>query len=232
MKNHEWIDGQLLQTNKKYSQLKQSQKEKIHSWMYQAYKQFFLDHNRFPDQKDTEEILSFVAAKIDEAGIWIPYSEVAKHYRGKMSDYHKRIAKEESQLLLELKMKDLRIEPINVSLSVCKVANYESIDLNRPFVFTGATDQERSLVCPTGIVPSNTTNREDGWRAFRIVGVLDFSLVGILASIAKVLATNQIGIFTISTFNTDYILVKEENFEKAFIALKSAGYLLVLPEKA
>ncbi|MCR4707711.1 MAG: ACT domain-containing protein [Clostridiales bacterium] len=132
---------------------------------------------------------------------------------------------------MELKMKGLIIEPISVGLSVCKVTNYNNIDLSQPFVFTGSTDQEMSLVCPTELVPGNTTNREDGWRAFRIQGMLDFSLVGILARIAKVLASNQIGIFAISTFNTDYILVKDEIFDKALTVLKNAGYPIRQPEK-
>ena len=231
MKNHEWVDGQLLQTNKKYSHLKQAQKDKIHRWMYYAYKQFFLDHNRFPGQKDTDEILSFVMERIDEAGIWIPYGEVAKHYLEKMSDYHKRVLKEEAQRLMELKMKDLIIEPISIGLSVCKVTNYNHVDLSQPFVFTGSTDQEMSLVCPTELVPNNTINREDGWRVFRIQGMLEFSLVGILARITKVLASNQIGIFAISTFNTDYILVKEENLDKALTVLKNAGYPIARQRK-
>ena len=137
---------------------------------------------------------------------------------------HQRAAEEESQRLFELKIKDLIIEPISVGFSVCKVTDYSHIDLSQPFVFTGATDQERSLVCPTELVPGNTTNREDGWRAFRIQGMLDFSLVGILARIAKELASHQIGIFAISTFNTDYILVKEDSFNQALSALKNAGY--------
>ena len=199
--------------------------------MYKAYKQFYLDHNRFPGQKDTNEVLSIVTDKIDEAGIWIPYSEVSKHYREKMSDYHKRVAREESQRLFELKVKDLIIEPISVGLSVCKVTNYNYVDLSQPFVFTGSTDQEMSLVCPTELVPGNTTSREDGWRAFRIQGMLDFSLVGILARITKVLTSNQIGIFAISTFNTDYIMVKEENFDKALSVLTNSGYKIAQSKK-
>jgi hypothetical protein len=57
--------------------------------------------------------------------------------------------------------------------------------------------------------------REDGWRGFRIEGVLDFSLIGILSLISTILADNQIGIFAVSTYNTDYILVKDENFDRA-----------------
>ena len=52
---------------------------------------------------------------------------------------------------------------------------------------------------------------DDGWKMMRIQGVLDFSLIGILSKISAVLADNKIGIFAVSTFNTDYILVKEEN---------------------
>ena len=69
--------------------------------------------------------------------------------------------------------------------------------------------------------------RDDGWRAFRICGEMDFSLVGILARIAKILAANEVGIFAISTYNTDYILTKEGNFEKAIKALKGSGYRIL-----
>ncbi len=120
----------------------------------------------------------------------------------------------------------ITIEPLDVDLSVCKVEDYSQVDICRPFCFTGSTDEEFSLVCPTELVPGNTTERDDGWRAFRIVGVLDFSLVGILAGISAVLAENKIGLFAVSTYNTDYILTKAENFEKAMDVLKSAGYIV------
>ena len=116
------------------------------------------------------------------------------------------------------------LEPLDPRFSVCKVRDYSGIDLTQPFCFTGSTDEEYSLVCPEMLVPDNTTERDDGWRGFRIIGQLDFSLIGILARISKVLADNDIGIFAVSTFNTDYILTKEENFDKALKALESAGY--------
>ena len=118
------------------------------------------------------------------------------------------------------------LEPLKDRFSVCKVIDYSGIDLIQPFCFTGATDEERSLVCPESLVPGNTTERDDGWRGFRIVGQLDFSLIGILACIAEVLASNRISIFAVSTFNTDYILTKEENFEKALEVLMDAGYVI------
>ena len=113
---------------------------------------------------------------------------------------------------------------IDEELSVCKVADYSGIDLSSPFTFTASTDEEQSLVCPVWFVPDNTVERDDGWRAFRIEAKLDFSLVGILAKISKVLADGGIGIFAISTYNTDYILTKSENFERAIGLLQSAGY--------
>ena len=79
------------------------------------------------------------------------------------------------------------------------MADYSCIDIDHPFVFTGRTDEEKSLVCPADIIPENVIVRDDGWRAFRICGVLDFSLIGILSRITRILAENKIGIFAIST---------------------------------
>lgn len=86
------------------------------------------------------------------------------------------------------------------------------------------TNEEKSLVCITDDVPSNVTQRDDGWRAFCIQGVLDFSLIGILAGIAKILSENEIPIFVVSTFNTNYILIKKENYQRALDILNNAGY--------
>ena len=94
-------------------------------------------------------------------------------------------------------------------------------------LFTGKTDEENSLVCLTADVPDNTLERDDGWRAFRIQGVLDFSLVGILSEITGILAEDKIGIFAISTFNTDYILTKKENYQKALDLLDAEGYKIL-----
>ena len=118
----------------------------------------------------------------------------------------------------------MRIKIIKESFSVCKVKDYSHVNLNDEFCFVAKTDEEKSLVCITENVPGNVLEREDGWRAFRIQGVLDFSLIGILSRISGLLAENEIGIFAISTFNTDYILTKEENFHRALKVLGDAGY--------
>lgn len=121
----------------------------------------------------------------------------------------------------------MKLKTLDQELSVCKVVSISDIDLNGKFFFIGKTDEEISLVCLTSDVPDNTTDRVDGWRTFRIEGVLDFSLIGILSEISKVLADNKIGIFVVSTYNTDYILVKKENLQKAQQALMASGYDVV-----
>ena len=120
---------------------------------------------------------------------------------------------------------ELKILPHD--LTVCKVESIRDIDLNAEFFFIGKTDEELSLVCKTEDVPMQTAAREDGWRGFRIQGVLDFSLIGILSKISGILAENGIGIFAVSTYNTDHILVKREDLDSAAGALEKAGYLIV-----
>ena len=121
----------------------------------------------------------------------------------------------------------MEIRALPDALTVCKVGDVSALDLSRDFYFIGRTDEEVSLVCRTEDTPACTAAREDGWKGFRIEGQLDFSLVGILAKLSGVLAENNIGIFAVSTFNTDYILVKEENFTRALRALAAAGYTVV-----
>lgn len=118
----------------------------------------------------------------------------------------------------------MTLQAIRADFSVCKVADYSSVNLQAAYCFIGKTDEENSLVCQTADVPGNTLERDDGWKAFRIEGTLDFSLIGILAKLSALLAQNGVGIFAISTFNTDYILTKKENFAKALDALREAGY--------
>ena len=72
-------------------------------------------------------------------------------------------------------MKSLKLKQIAYGFTVCTVADDSEIDLTREFCFVGKTDEEISLVCVTEETPEHTLQREDGWRAFRIEGVLDFS---------------------------------------------------------
>ena len=102
----------------------------------------------------------------------------------------------------------MELEILPDDLTVCQVRDVSDIDLNGDFYFIGRTDREISLVWPTGDTPSGAVAREDGWRGLRICGKLDFSLVGILSRLTGLLAENGIGIFAVSTYDTDYILVK------------------------
>ena len=118
----------------------------------------------------------------------------------------------------------MELQKLPYDLTICKLSGAAEIDLNAEFFFVARTDEELSLVCETSRVPPCTAARDDGWKAFRIQGVLDFTLIGILAKISALLAENGVGIFAVSTYNTDYILVKEPQFETALSALARAGY--------
>lgn len=118
----------------------------------------------------------------------------------------------------------MTIQSLPYPFTVCKLNNVTDLAVDSKFAFTAVTDEEISLLCITSDVPDNTLVREDGWRGFRIEGTLDFSLIGILSKISSVLAENKIGIFAVSTYNTDYVFVKEADFSKALSALAENGY--------
>ena len=119
------------------------------------------------------------------------------------------------------------LKKLEYDLTVCKVRSISNIDFSDDLYFVGKTDEEISLVCTTASVPEDTIARDDGWKGFRIQGVLDFSLIGILSRISTLLAENNIGIFAVSTYNTDYVFVKKENYNKALFVLDEAGYEIV-----
>ncbi len=72
----------------------------------------------------------------------------------------------------------MEIKVFEQDFTVCQVRDYTQVNWEAEFCFTGKTDEEYSLVCATGDVPANVIRRDDGWKGFRIQGVLDFSLVG------------------------------------------------------
>lgn len=121
----------------------------------------------------------------------------------------------------------MEIRKVHQEFSVCQVEDYSFVNLGSEYSFIGKTDEENSLVCITNEVPPNVIQRENGWKAFRIQGVLDFSLIGVLSKIASILADNDVSIFAVSTYNTDYILIKKENYQKAIKTLSNAGYKII-----
>ena len=82
----------------------------------------------------------------------------------------------------------MKLKIIDSKLTVCKVADISAIAFTADFFFIGKTDEELSLVCRTADAPSETLERDDGWRGFRIQGSLDFSLIGILSKLSGILA--------------------------------------------
>lgn len=110
------------------------------------------------------------------------------------------------------------------NFTVAKLPLNVELKLAGPDWFAAKTDSELSLVCPTDSVPENPIAREDGWRGFYIRGQLDFSLIGILAEISAILAQARVGIFVVSTFDTDYIFVKAAQLRSAIEALRARGY--------
>lgn len=85
------------------------------------------------------------------------------------------------------------------------------------------TQDELSIVCHQSDVPSDT-QCESGWRCLEVDGPLDLTLTGILAALAVPLAKANIPIFAISTFDTDYLLVKEDHLQQAIDVLRQAGH--------
>ncbi len=121
-------------------------------------------------------------------------------------------------------MEHHKLKLLEEPFSVCKVESVSDVNFAEDFVFVGKTDTELSLVCQTRPVPPFCTVREDGWSAFRVEGQLDFSLIGILSDIARVLAERKISIFVVSTYQTDYVLVKSVQWNSAVAALGQNGY--------
>jgi hypothetical protein len=90
------------------------------------------------------------------------------------------------------------------------------------FLSITRTAEELSVVCSQNLVPDDV-RCERGWRCLRVAGTMDFSMIGVVASLVTPLAEAGIGIFVVSTFDTDYLLVKEGEIERAMAALRAAG---------
>ena len=123
-------------------------------------------------------------------------------------------------------MEKLRIRLLQGTYAVCQIKDTENI-LNcfdeKDFFSITKTEDEISVVMLQDKISSDVKVEKD-WRILKVEGTLDFSLIGILAKISGILAKNSISIFVISTFNTDYILVKKEKIVKSMSVLSKEGY--------
>lgn len=126
-------------------------------------------------------------------------------------------------------MGKLSIIVLPETYAICRLPPHENIPQpkNRDHFFSVTqTNQEISVVLDERDVSPDCTTVELGWRCLKIDGPLYFSLIGILASIAVPLAEAKVSIFTISTYDTDYILVKSQDLQKASEALGVAGFII------
>lgn len=123
----------------------------------------------------------------------------------------------------------LTLEVLPDTLGVCRLDTKQGIP---PWVYQGGffsitkTKEELSIVCCEKNIPEDVLC-ERGWKTFKVQGTLDFGLVGILAKLTTALAEAGLGIFAISTYNTDYILVKAEDFDCAVDTLRNDGHKII-----
>ncbi len=125
-------------------------------------------------------------------------------------------------------MGKLKLKILDGLYAVCQVGeNFKDFDLeNKDFFSITKTEDEVSVVMLQDKIKSEIKAEKD-WKILKIEGILDFSLIGILSKISSILAKNQISIFVISTFNTDYILIKEEKIEEAISILTQEEYEVI-----
>jgi hypothetical protein len=121
--------------------------------------------------------------------------------------------------------KPLQLLVLAERLSVCRLAGGEPVPdwAGGGFCSVTRTAEELSVVCQESAVPAGV-QCEPGWRVLQVEGPLDFALTGVLASVAGPLAEAGVSLFAISTFDTDYVLVKDESLETAAHALRRAGH--------
>ncbi len=126
----------------------------------------------------------------------------------------------------EMGRKRQRLTLLPGALAICRLEKNAPVPewaLAGPFCSVTLTREELSIVCPETRVP-RAVKKEAGWRALQVAGPLDFSLTGVLASLTAPLAREKISVFAVSTYDTDYLLVKEEQVERAIRALREEEY--------
>jgi hypothetical protein len=122
--------------------------------------------------------------------------------------------------------KKLRFFLLAGQMSICRLDATSMVPdwaVEGGFFSVTRTDDELSMVCPEEVVPDEARS-EGGWRALKLEGPFEFSEVGVLASVAAPLAEAGVRIFAVSTFDTDYVLVKEEQLSPAVAALRGRGH--------
>lgn len=115
---------------------------------------------------------------------------------------------------------------LSSSYAVCRLDSQSEVPswaMQGDFFTVSKTQEELSIVCQARLVPSDI-KAEKEWRVFKIEGPFAFTQIGILNAVTSVLANNGISLFAMSTFDTDYIMVKGVDLDRAIVALKQAGH--------
>ncbi len=110
--------------------------------------------------------------------------------------------------------------------AVCRLDSHSAVPAwatSGPFFCVARTAEELSIVCEEQRVPAGT-QAAPGWRALRLHGPIAFTETGVLASLVQPLAAAAVGIFVVSTYDTDYLLVQQEQLESALAALRRSGH--------
>jgi len=126
----------------------------------------------------------------------------------------------------------LTLQLLNETYTINKLpqfAEIPSILSNGEMCFISRTDEELSIVCPDFMAPNNV-QQELGWRCLKVEGTVKLQEVGVLASILQPLSEANVPVFTVSTFNTDYVFVMDEHLVNVVHALQKAGHQFVHKE--
>lgn len=125
----------------------------------------------------------------------------------------------------------MRLQWIDGGFAVCRLRSLNGTRVDEGFWFLARTDAEISLVCREERIPEDAEAVEGGWRMFRVAGPLDFGLTGIMARLSGALAKAGVPIFAVSTYDTDYIMIKAEHIPEAVPALRAAGCVFAPEEE-
>lgn len=123
-----------------------------------------------------------------------------------------------------------RLRLLDAQLDVHKLASVMQLEDLQGNWFLSSTDEELSLVCEglnRELIKDSVQKSELNWRSIKVEGPLDFSMTGVIAGLSNELAKAEIPIFVVSTFETDYLLVKERNLAETLVVLKKSGYVFV-----
>ena len=122
----------------------------------------------------------------------------------------------------------MTLQVLDRELSICKLLDLNDIALSSPPLFLAITQDEISLVCGSGYEPRHCIIKSSGWRAMKATKGMDSTPAGVIADVSGILAEAGIPVLAMSTFDTDYILIKDERLHEAMMAMAKSGYDFVL----